>query len=253
MEFINYLKTNMVLNQDKVLFVLILMSIIIVTIQLLSLLIGAAPGRVKINKFNYKPYLPVAIGALAGFSIAGNIVYALLIAVFGGLVGLGGRKVFQWMYNKLTEEKKAGEILILYEIISVYSASGHSLYEALEGGRYLTSLIRKPIERCLSRWSFGPERALEKMGDEINNIEAQALVRILQRTLIVGPGKLAEFLNKESETMERLRQYRIEQGLSARPIMQTLYLLFPGLALVGVTLVPIGYYVQKSISSIKLN
>lgn len=257
MEFIQKLPF---LSTHKILLGIISFSIFLATCQLLSLLISmASSGRTlkrgfdRFSGMDYKKYLPFVIGALLGFLVASSVTHALITAVAGGLLGLGGRKLYQWMHNKLTEEKKAGEILILYEIISVYSATGYSLYEALVAGKYLTGLIRKPLERCLNRWSFGPQAALEKLSEEISGPEARALARILQRALVIGPGKLADFLEKESDTMEKLRQYRIEQGLSARPIIQTLYLLFPGLALMGVTLIPIGYYIQKSITAIKLN
>ncbi|MCL4439640.1 MAG: hypothetical protein M1609_03310 [Firmicutes bacterium] len=87
----------------------------------------------------------------------------------------------------------------------------------------------------------------------IHNIpEGYALSRILQRAVVIGPAKLAEFLKQESMTMESIRQHRIEQGLGIRPLVQTLYLFFPGLALIGVTLLPIGYHVAKAIMSVKL-
>lgn len=200
-----------------------------------------------------KEFYPSLLGAAMGFLLMAKFPpWALVSAGIGGILGQAGKSVFKWFAAKLTEEKRAGEVLLLYELVGIYASAGYSLYEALSASVYLVELIRDPLKVCLRNWSQGPQRALDKMGREIGLPEADVLVKILQRATEVGSGRLAEFLRQECEVMENVRQYRIERGLGVRPLIQTLYLLFPGLALVGVTMLPVGYYISKAIMSIKL-
>ncbi|MGB9804425.1 hypothetical protein [Desulfofundulus sp.] len=254
--YIGYLSPR----EGEILLALIFVTIAYVTGRILELLadrryhrrIGRI-GAGKLENVDRKKMYPVMVGALIGYSIASpNLLLAVPCAVSGGLLGYLGVVAYNWFVKKLTEEKKAGEVLLLYEVVSVYAVAGYSLYEALTAGAYLVRLIKDPLRRCLNSWGQGPERALQKLGKELGLPEADALVRILQRALVIGPGRLAEYLSQEGKTMENVRQFRIERGLGVRPIIQTLYLLLPGLALVGVTLMPVGYHISKLIMSIKL-
>jgi len=243
--------------QEKVLLVLIFASAVLVIVETFTMLssrLQKVTGRNKrADTFDKKEFYPVVAGVLAGFSIMSHdLRWAVFSAVAGGFIGHVGKKASKWFINKLMEEKRIGEILLLYEIISIYSHAGYSLYEALIAGSYMVSMVKKPLCKCINTWGQGPERSLKKMGEEIGIPEAKALASILQRALVIGPSKLAEYLSQESKAMENIRQYRIEQGLSVRPILQTLYLLLPGLALAGVTLLPVGYHISKAIMSVRL-
>lgn len=206
------------------------------------------------EEINIKEYYPVVLGAIIGFTIMSNYIYWAPAAAFiGGMVGFLIKKLFEKIVHKLNEDKKAGEVLLLYEIVSKYATSNYPLPVALSGSVYLTNLIREPLQKCVDTWKQGPQRALKRMGEEINTPESEALVSILLRAFEVGPANMAELLTHESEVMERLRNMRVEQGFSTRLIIQTMYLILPGLALVGVTLVAIGYHLQKAIMSIRLS
>lgn len=243
--------------QDKILFGVVFFCFFLILWKTFALLLEKMPrrrARVERNREDKGKYLPVILGALLGFSIMSQKpLLAFSSAVLGGMLGYIARKAYLWFVNKLTEEKRAGEILLLYEIVSIYSSAGYSLYEALSAGAYLADAIGGALRRCLRSWGQGPERALKKMGEELKLPEGDALVRILQRAVVIGPGRLAEFMSQEGQVMETVRQYRIERGLGVRPVVQTLYLLLPGLALLGVTLMPIGYHIAKAIMSIKLS
>lgn len=199
---------------------------------------------------------PALIGAVLGFLAFVQSVKTLWMAVIAGCIGsLIGRLAtfgYRWLKEKLTEERKAGEVLLLGEVISLYASAGYTLYDALSASVYMVNLIREPLQKALRSWSQGPQRALKRMGEEINLPEANILIGVLQRAVNIGTANIAELLGQESYTMERIRQYRIEQGLSTRPIIQAAYLIFPGLALVGVTLIPVGYHVAKMIRAIHL-
>jgi len=229
-------------------------SIIVILLQLVKFIPKPRKRGPKVNLDNKKKHLPELIGGLMGFSVMSqNLICAIPCGILGAGLGLGSRKLYNWFFHKLTEEKKSGEILMLFEVISVYSLAGYSLYEAISASLYFANLTKKPLQKCLRQWGQGPERALKKMAEDIGSIEAETLSKILQRAITVGPNRLADFLSQESATLEKIRQYRIEKGIGARPLIQTLYLLFPGLALVGVTLLPIGYHISQTIMSVNLS
>jgi len=251
-QYINYLEPY----QDKILLGTVFVCIFLILREALGLILDRMPRRARMEKGpkDKSEYYPVIVGAMLGFSVMSQKpLLAVSSAVLGGVLGYVARKAYLWFVSKLTEEKRAGEILLLYEIVSVYSSAGYSLYEALSAGAYLADAIGGPLRKCLRSWGQGPERALKKMGEELKLPEGDALVRILQRAVVIGPGRLAEFLSQEGRVMEAVRQYRIERGLGVRPVVQTLYLLLPGLALLGVTLMPVGYHIAKAITSIKLS
>lgn len=246
------------LTPDRVIIAVILTSIVAVVWLVLGLLLEKIPHRrmlrVRQKTKNKKKYYPAVIGAMVGFFVVGQYtVWAIIVGVVvGGIAGQVCRMFYVWVANKITEDKKAGEVILLYEIVSAYTSAGYSLYEALSAGVYLVNLTEKPLKRCLDRWGQGPQRALERLGDELKGQEAKTLVKLLQRAVIVGPEKVKEFLSRESMVMERLRRYRAERSLGVRPIIQTLYLVLPGVALLGVTLMPIGYHIIQAIMSIRL-
>lgn len=239
---------------SSVLFLAVFFGIAIFALVAAEILLNAvARSRRGVSKVSGKEYYPALLGAAMGFLLMSKYpAWALVSAGIGGILGQAGKTVFRWFAAKLTEEKRAGEVLLLYELIGVYASAGYSLYEALSASVYLVDLIEGPLRMCLRGWSQGPQRALEKLGKEIGLPEADVLIKALQRAAEVGSERLAEFLRQESEVMENIRQYRVERGLGMRPLIQTLYLLFPGLALIGVTMLPVGYYISKTIMSIKL-
>lgn len=221
----------------------------------------AARARVaSAQRFREMPreeYYAGLVGALGGFVVLAQFPYGVwkgfIGATLGWLVGRLTGKGYLWLKRKVQEERRAGEVILLGEIISLYASSGYSLYDALSAGVYMVSLIREPLQKCLRSWSQGPQRALQRFAQEVNLPEANILIGVLQRGVDIGAGSIASLLSQESYTMERIRQYRIEQGLSTRPIIQTLYLLFPGLALLGVTLMPVGYHIAKMITGLRIS
>ncbi|MBM7854939.1 hypothetical protein JOC37_001319 [Desulfohalotomaculum tongense] len=204
----------------------------------------------SVIKENYSVIMGMFVGYIVMFQYP---IWAVVCSLAGGFFVYIGKKAYVWFSQKLNEEKKASEVLLLYEMISIYSSAGYSLYEALTVSLYLLDVIKKPLQRCLTNWSYGPSRALEKFRKELDVPEADVLVGIMQRAVVIGAANVASFLSHESETMERIRQYRVERRLGVRPVIQAIYLILPGLALIGVTLGPIGYHIAKTIMSIKLN
>lgn len=235
--------------------------IIMLIFNVIQPLINKIPGkkiiRFKPNKdrvINKKELFPLVLGGMLGFTVLSQYpIFAVAGIIFGAFLGRLGFKGYNWFYQKLTDEKKISEVLMLYEVISIYANAGYSLYEALNASLYLANLTRKGLQICLRNWGAGPQRALKKISEELNSPEADTLVRILQRAVVVGPSKLSRFLEQENEVMEKIREYKVEQGLGVRPIILTLYLILPGLALMGVTAFPVGYHIAKMISGIKLN
>lgn len=240
--------------------VIISVCIALVLYEIIKIIVGKKPNKriakslKRVSEYNIKGYFPVIIGVFIGFTIMSrHIAWAPAAAFVGGVLGFFAIKLFKKVSDKLNEDKKAGEVLLLYEIISKYADSGYSLYAALSTGIYFTDIIKEPLQKCINMWNQGPKKAIEGFKKETNTSESDALARIIERALDVGPEKMAELLSSESDTMERLRNMRVEQGFGTRLIVQTVYLALPGLALIGVTLVPVGYYIQKAITSIRIS
>jgi len=224
----------------------------------ISLLLSYLPKNTRKlqikEKFNEDPnYLcwQEAIAAIVGFSIAPNdSLLGIAFALYGVFFLILIKKVLATIRKKLTEEKRSGEILFMYEIISIYTNAGYSLYEALCACQQYVKYNKDALNKCIMLWSQGPEKALKLFTQEVNNPEAEILSGILQRAVTIGPAKMTNVLHSESTTMEKLRLMRVEQGLGVRSIIQTIYLVFPGLALLGVTLLPIGFYITQQIRSL---
>ncbi|MBC7092494.1 hypothetical protein H5T53_00540 [Candidatus Bipolaricaulota bacterium] len=248
-------------HQDRVLLAVVFLSTALAALEALGLLAEKmSPRRWGPRRrgpaanADLKRYWPEALGGLVGFAaMSAYPLWAALAALGGVALARLGKAALRRLAGRVAEERRAGEALLLYEVVSVYSSAGYSLYEALSAGLYLVNLAEGPLRRCLKTWGQGPQRALERLGEELAVPEGRALGRILRRAAVVGPGRLAEFLDRESAAMESIRQYRVERGLGARPLVQTLYLALPGLALLGVTLFPIGYHIARMITSVRLS
>ncbi len=244
-------------KQLELFITLIFLCILISLWQLFKVIFSWKPPKKvrggNTTQKNIKQYLPEIIGALFSFAVMSvHPFWALVAGVLGALAAHGGKRGYSWFFKRLTKESRAGEVLLIYEIVSIYVEAGYSLNEALNASQYLVRFTKKSIQKCLRSWGHGPQRALEQLGKDIDTTEVDALVGILKRAVAIGPEKMAGFLSEESMTMEKLRQMRVEQSLGVRPIVQTLYLIFPGLALLGVTVIPIGFYIAKQITSIQL-
>lgn len=235
-----------------------LISLAIIINQIISLTWDMLPFYKKAVKrkpmrIDLKQHAFVIIGGMVGFiAMSQNLLLAVICGIVGAWVGYGFKCFGKWLTSKMVEEQKVNEVLLLYEIVSLYISSGYTMHEALSAGLYLVDSIKPALRKCLDNWSQGPQRALEKMNEELNNPETNTLIGILQRGIIIGPDKITNFLAQESETMNKIREFKTEQGLGVRPIIQTLYLIFPGLALIGVTLLPVGYHISKMLTSIRL-
>lgn len=235
-------------------------AVAVVVLQgLLALLNRYKPRHIRktgLQEEKKKDYYPALIGAALGFFAFAQSLQTLWVAFaaafIGGIIGRLMVIAYRWLKRKVTEERRAGEVVMLGEIIHLYAASGYTLYDSLSASVYVVNLIREPLQKCLRTWAQGPQRALKRMQEEINLPEANILGGILQRAVNIGAGSVSELLGHESYVMDRIRQYRIEQGLTTRPIIQATYLIFPGFSLLGVTLIPVGYHVAKMIMGIHL-
>lgn len=205
------------------------------------------------EKAKKKEFWPEVAGAVIGFGLApDDLLLAFALALNAVFFVIVTKKLLIYVQRKFTEEKRAGEILLMYEIISIYIGAGCSLHQALSACENFIKFNRAALRKCLLIWSQGPEIAIREFAREVNNPEADILSGILQRAIVIGSEKMAKVLSEESMTMEKMRQMRIEQGLGAKSIVQTLYLILPGLALLGVTFAPVGYYIMNQIRTLHI-
>lgn len=244
------------ITQTKIFIFILFISIVFILEQLLDVIWSKIPTYKKLSrpnpKINIKEFNTAIIGAVSGFLIMSNYPkWAIIAAICGAWVGYGAKKFGRWIAGRLSEEKRINEILLLYQTIGLYARAGYSLLEALNASLCFTNLTYTPLKKCINNWGHGPEQALDKLRQDLHCPEGDALIGILKRAIVIGPNKLVDFLLQENKTLVEMRQFKMEQGLGIRPLIQTLYLLFPGLALIGVTLMPVGYYISKVITSIR--
>jgi hypothetical protein len=201
-----------------------------------------------------KEYRLVLIGAILGFiALIQYPPWFFFGAWFGSISGYGYIKLRQIFEKKRKQNLRRREILLVYETVSMYSALGYSLYECLSNAMTLVDEIKVPLERCLRFWGQGSQRALMRFGKDVDLPEADVLVGILQRAANIGIESVSHILAQEGNTMEKIRAFRAEQELSKRPIILTVYLFLPGIAFLGATLMPVGYYITQMIQSINLS
>lgn len=212
-----------------------------------------AKMRETIREARKKEFWPEVAGAIVGFGLApDDLLAGIAFALNGVFFVILAKKLLIHLQKKLTEERRAGEVLLMYEIISIYTKAGCTLQEALNACENFVKFNRSALRKCLLNFNHEPSKALREFAKDVDNPEADILSGILQRAVVVGASKMADILSEESMTMERMRQMRIEQGLGAKAVVQTLYLILPGLALLGVTMAPIGYYIVMQIKSLHL-
>jgi len=214
---------------------------------------GSSKISLKSNKPpTIKDYIPAMIGAAVTFLLmCHSSLWAGLSVPIGASIGLLGKRLYDWFLKSAAEERRQGEVLLLYELLSIYTSNDYPMYESLDASSQLVTYLEKPIHRLLTRWGQGTDRALDMFKDELHCPEGDILVNIIKKAVVVGPKNLSAFMEGESKVMETLREFRAEGSLSIRPILQALYMALPGLALLGVTLLPIGYHIAHMISSLR--
>lgn len=245
------------------LFLLLYICIFLVVWNVMALIFRAMSGKKlgvrKGSPFDlgklFRQYYSEITGALIGFAVLfnGNIPFSVAGIFCGAAIGHTVKVFYGWFTEKLHEEKRLGEIITAYNILSTYAASGYSLYDGLNATAYLGNITAAAFRECVAEWGQGPARALDKLGKGLIRPEGVGLARILQRAYAVGPGKMAAFLEYESTALEEITIQNIQQGFSARALVQTLYLALPGLALVGVTMLPAGYHLTRAIMGVTTN
>lgn len=141
------------------------------------------------------------------------------------------------------------EMGLMLEILEVYSRGGSTLYEALQACLPVVQELRPALEHCLMRWGAGPEVAMREMVSRIKHPEAEGMAAVLIQVVQYDPRQAAVFLEGEYRRLEAVREEQVNQSIQRRPVYFTLYLVFPGLALLSLLMGPFAANIIKQLKT----
>lgn len=190
-----------------------------------NLLIGAATGA--------------AVGIATTWGTRYCIIAVEVCAGIGVIVALFVKKTFEDA-NKL---KKMKELAVLYESVVFYSSAGYTLQQSIARAAELTPVLRPALSRCLAAWIYGPIRALNAFGGEVDLPEAEIMASIFahveEKGIKFGEGAIEE----EANSLENLRQTLSEMKIMSKPLYFAVYRALPLLAVSGIVVGALIYRV----------
>lgn len=159
--------------------------------------------------------------------------------------------VYLWlkMAAKNRQARILEEMSLMLEVLEVYSRGGSTLYEALQACLPVVQELRPALEHCLMRWGAGPEVAIREMISRIKHPEAEGMAAVLIQVVQYDPSQAAVFLEGEYRRLEAVREEQVNQSIQRRPVYFTLYLVFPGLALLSLLMGPFAANIIKQLKS----
>lgn len=156
--------------------------------------------------------------------------------ILGTVFGLIVTKLFEKIKRDIGRTRKLKEVAILFEGIEMYSKAGYSLIQSLRASKLLTDIITPSIDKCLSYWSMGPQRALEILKDELNLEESDALILLMMHLETAGTKNLQGMLQREAHNIERLQKMKTEIKIAHRPLILMVYRILPITAILGIVI-----------------
>lgn len=143
--------------------------------------------------------------------------------------------------KKTIEKRKLAEVAVLYETVDFYTQAGYTVFQSMEFGAALTLLIKPAINRCLSAWPQGPNRALNRMADELNMPQASLLATILMYIEEAGVEMGRSSISEEAKNLEALRLSLSSLTIVSKPLYYSIYRALPLAGVGGVVVGPLTY------------
>lgn len=169
--------------------------------------------------------------------------YIFAVPAIGMSIGMIISKVSKYFKTKADYMIRLKETIRLYDLVEFYTFAKYTIPQALVLAKDLTPSIKPAVERCINQWSFGPQKAIEQMGKDINVKECDIMISVLNQAVTLGTQRLSGVLGEEAGKLEDLRHGKVEAGINLKPLYQAVYLILPGIGFLGMFLFPLAYRV----------
>ncbi len=156
--------------------------------------------------------------------------------ILGLVLGLFVVRFFEQIKRNMTRTRKLKEVVSLFEGVEMYSKAGYSLVQSLRASKLLTNYITPSIDKCLSSWSMGPQKALEILKEELDLEEVDSLILLMMHLEIAGAKNLQGMIQREAHSIDRLQRMKVEVKIAHRPLILLVYKVLPIAAILGIIL-----------------
>lgn len=188
----------------------------------------------KLSNLTKKEKYLILVIILLTVGISKSIKVLHINLVLGLVVGLFAIRFVEKVKDNMTNTKKLKEVVILFEGVEMYSKAGYSLVQSLRASKILTKAITPSIDKCLSYWSMGPQKALEVLKDELNLEETESLILLMMHLESAGAKNLQGILQREAHNIDRLQRMKVELKIAHRPLILLVYKVLPIAAILGI-------------------
>lgn len=168
----------------------------------------------------------------------------------GSIIGLITVRFISNIKKSILKTKKLREVVVLFEGIEMYSKAGYSLVQSIRASKMLTDTITPYIDKCLSYWSMGPQKALEILKDELNLEETESLILLMMHLESAGVNNLQGMLQREAHNIDRLQKMKVELKIAHRPLILVVYKILPIAAILGIVIGSLLYRMFYTLTGI---
>jgi len=191
-------------------------------------------------------FLGVAL-TLSLVSFKGGLTVVSFLFALGILSGYGLGKFWVKIKKDKLYNQKLREMAIISEMMDLFANSGYQINQILRISSNLVHVIKPEIERCLSRWPIGVEKALYNLERELELDEASILISILVYANNIGTENMKRILQEESRNLDAIRKTLTDIRMSSKPMYYALFRVVPFVGAAAVVLVPLVTYVLDMI------
>lgn len=191
-------------------------------------------NRIK-NLTKKEKYLILAI-VLFSLGMTKSIQFLHINLILGLVIGLLAVGFVERIRKNMLKTKKLKEVVTLFEGIEMYSKAGYSLIQSLKASKMLTNTITPSIDKCLSYWNVGPQKALEILKEELNLEETDSLILLMMHLESAGTKNLQGILQKEAHNIGRFQKMKTEIKIAHRPLILLVYKVLPIASFIGIVI-----------------
>ncbi len=181
-----------------------------------------------------------------------SIRFLFFHLILGLVIGLFVVGILKKIKKDMNRTKKLREVVTLFEGIEIYLKAGYSLMQSLRASKLFTNYITPSIDKCLSYWSMGPQKALEILKQELNLEETDSLILLMMHLESAGVKDLQGMLQREAHNIDRLQRMKVELKIAHRPLVLLVYKILPIAAILGIIVGSLLYRMFLIFSNMRL-
>lgn len=150
----------------------------------------------------------------------------------------------------IRQNKILADLENFLESLQVYLEGRYTLYEAIRTSTQTTTVLQPYLEACLREWPQGETRALQSLARTIGTPEITLLVARLKQAVDYDAEQLAEYISREANQLDKIKEERGKQFQKTKPLLYMLYIALPGLSAFLIGIWPWTYAIQKSLADL---